>query len=88
MEPGQYRWIVAAQGGRCAGCLLDLDNGKRTAVDHCHRTGAIRGVMHSPCNMAIGAVAESPERLEALAAYLERSGSIPGLPDDHVDEVA
>lgn len=88
MEPGQYRWLVTTQGSCCAGCLLDLDNGKRTAVDHCHRTGAIRGVMHSSCNMAIGAVAESPERLEALAAYLERQGPVPGLDDAAVDEVA
>lgn len=86
MEPGQYRTLVERQGGRCAGCLTDLDNGKRSVVDHCHRTGLIRGVLHSPCNMAIGAVGESRERLEALALYVERPPM--AADDSRVDEVA
>jgi hypothetical protein len=41
-------------------------------VDHCHKSGVIRGLLCSPCNYAVGIMGEDPARLEAAAQYLRR----------------
>lgn len=44
----------------------------RMAIDHCHTTGKVRGLLCKDCNTALGIVEESPERLRALIAYIEQ----------------
>jgi hypothetical protein len=44
-------------------------------VDHDHGTGAIRGLLCSSCNQALGQMKERPELLRAAAEYLERHAS-------------
>ena len=39
--------------------------------DHCHRSGVHRGWLCNTCNITLGASQDDPERLRALAAYLE-----------------
>jgi hypothetical protein len=41
-------------------------------IDHCHDSGVVRGVLCTPCNLALGHVKDSPDTLRALASYLER----------------
>jgi hypothetical protein len=49
---------LAAQGGCCAMCQQQLDGlGRglgRGALDHCHKTGRIRGVLCLACNVGLG----------------------------------
>ncbi len=59
------------QDGRCAGCLRNLDGGKHTHTDHCHKRGDFRGLLCSSCNLALGALRDDPETLRRLALYLE-----------------
>lgn len=40
-------------------------------ADHCHATGKWRGWLCSPCNLILGKAKDSPERLRALADYIE-----------------
>lgn len=63
-----YYRMWFSQGGRCAacGCYTDL------VVDHDHSTGAVRALLCGGCNSAEGHLASSPERAEALAAYMRR----------------
>jgi hypothetical protein len=70
--------MLAAQGGVCAVCRkLNPDRlGRRLHVDHCHETGRVRGLLCTLCNNAIGQAGESPERLRALATYLEERGPL------------
>lgn len=62
-----YDRRLEAQGGKCvcgaAGELLH--------VDHDHETGEVRGLLCGPCNRTIGMALDSPERLMALARYLQ-----------------
>ena len=48
------------QKGLCAWCEKPLPNeglaGGGCAVDHCHDTGVIRGIVHLQCNLDIGAL--------------------------------
>lgn len=53
------------------GCTV-CGSTERVHIDHCHRTGRVRGALCSPCNVAIGYAKDDPERLEALAEYLRR----------------
>lgn len=67
----EYQTLFEAQGGRCAIC----QETRRTnlAVDHCHKTEAIRGLLCQRCNgqlLARGA-RDRPEVLRRAADYLE-----------------
>lgn len=68
----QYEEMVRAQGGRCAICGTDNPGRKRTkwAVDHCHKTGRVRGLLCTKCNPGLGYFQDSPELLLAAARYL------------------
>ncbi|MCY0941895.1 endonuclease VII domain-containing protein [Streptomyces antarcticus] len=66
-----YDRIFEAQNGRCAICRETRKN--NLAVDHCHKTEAIRGLLCARCNgqlLARGA-RDRPEVLRRAAEYLE-----------------
>lgn len=68
-----YQAMLARQGGRCAICRKP-PKARALAVDHDHTTGVVRDLLCHQCNTAIGLMNESPERLRALSAYLQRWG--------------
>jgi hypothetical protein len=75
----QYDEMHTKQGGVCFICKRPERTKKggstiRLAVDHCHATGAVRDLLCSDCNQAIGRVYDSPERARQIADYLERHG--------------
>jgi hypothetical protein len=53
LTPAQYDALLAAQNGLCA-CGLPPVPGEYLRVDHSHETGAIRGLLHSDCNLWLG----------------------------------
>jgi hypothetical protein len=70
----QYLNLVRDQGGVCAICGDVNTSGMRLAVDHSHRTGAIRGLLCNRCNAALGMLMNDPERCLKAALYLESRG--------------
>ena len=71
----QYDGLLIAQNGRCAICKLPPKNNGRTSsanlhVDHCHKTGKIRGLLCTNCNTAIGLLKDSKETLCSAIKYL------------------
>ncbi|GGN40520.1 hypothetical protein FHR83_007019 [Actinoplanes campanulatus] len=69
-----YEALMAAQGGRCAICGTDQPGGNFTkwAVDHCHNSSKVRGLLCGSCNLGIGQLGDDPARLRAAADYIER----------------
>jgi len=69
----QKRAILTAQGGTCAICKGDNSNSKRDwHIDHCHKSGVVRGILCHGCNTALGSFKDSPEILAAAIEYLCR----------------
>lgn len=67
----QYTQMLKHQQGVCAICHKS-EIGKSLAVDHCHRTGNVRGLLCMNCNLTLGHAQDSPDRLRQAALYLER----------------
>lgn len=70
LTPASFAAMLDEQAGACKVCRTVLRGGQQTHVDHCHSTGIVRGILCAKCNMAIGLLADSPERAEAMAKYL------------------
>lgn len=69
-----YNTLFNNQDGRCFGCKRHQSEFiKALSVDHHHGTKAVRGLLCSGCNLAIGNVKENASTLRALADYLEVS---------------
>lgn len=56
-----------------AGCDVCGRRTRRMAIDHCHDTERVRGLLCKDCNLILGWVNDDPVRLRALADYVERS---------------
>lgn len=77
----EYEALNKAQGGVCAVCKKPPQRPrgrrnrhlppKRLAVDHDHRTGAVRGLCCSFCNHRLLGVTDDPVILRAAADYLD-----------------
>ena len=42
------------------------------AIDHCHDSGKVRGVLCRPCNRAIGMLGDDFDRVQSAANYLKK----------------
>ena len=65
----QFNALYVAQGGRCAICKDPIE-GRGVHIDHCHKSGKVRGLLCGGCNHAIGFLFDSPDRANAVAKYL------------------
>jgi hypothetical protein len=55
--------------------LCGRDNrGKRLALDHCHVTGKLRGLLCDSCNVGLGQFRDDPHTLWLARKYLMRGG--------------
>lgn len=72
-----YAVLYERQGGACAICKggpSKRRNGDLLfSMDHCHKTGKIRGLLCQPCNLGLGSFYDDPTALRAAADYLARS---------------
>jgi hypothetical protein len=74
IDVDEYNQLLAKQNGCCAICgTTEPKDGRRFAVDHCHDTGKIRGILCRPCNSAIGYLNDDYQTILRAAAYLEAS---------------
>jgi hypothetical protein len=74
----QYQELLTTQGHSCAICnstdgMLRLGRKLRLNVDHCHRTGKVRGILCTSCNNGLGRFRDNPDLLLKAADYLQQS---------------
>lgn len=76
-----YTELVVAQDLKCAICgqeetaLSKFGKKKDLAVDHCHGTKKVRGLLCQGCNTGLGGFKDDILRLKRAIAYLKRGGS-------------
>jgi hypothetical protein len=68
-----YENMIRTQGGRCALCggLFSIEN-RNPCIDHDHKTGIVRGILHNKCNRALGLLRDDPLMCDLAASYLRR----------------
>jgi len=67
--------LLKTEGSHCKACRTPFDLTKpllRRSLDHCHKTGKIRGFLCSRCNTVAGMVNDDIELLSKIADYLKR----------------
>ncbi len=64
--------LGAAQQWRCGVCAHSLV-ARKPCVDHDHQTGAVRGMLCSTCNTALGMLGDDAAGVQAAADYLARA---------------
>lgn len=57
--------LLAANDGRCIIC----DDANAVAIDHCHKSGRVRGGLCLSCNTLLGRVESNPKILQRMASY-------------------
>jgi hypothetical protein len=74
-----YKRLLNKQKGLCAVCKSkeqgrDHRSNKKIklAVDHCHKTGKIRGLLCGNCNRGLGIFKDSREILQSAIIYLQK----------------
>ena len=72
IEPAEYDAILIKQGGGCAICG-SIASRRYLHVDHCHKTGRVRGLLCNTCNIGLGHFKDDPERLSRAVVYLVQS---------------
>jgi hypothetical protein len=80
----QHDALFEQQGGKCWICeepetMPDGRSGKTKAlaVDHCHETGLVRGLLCGRCNRGIGLLKDSPDLLGKAIQYLLKPPPFP-----------
>lgn len=70
----QYEEMLDSQKGVCAICKkFRLNKGKKfMAIDHCHKSGKVRGVLCHLCNRGLGLFDDNRELLISAIEYLAK----------------
>ena len=69
MSKEDYNTLLASQDGVCAICG-NTNGSKRLSVDHDHTTGAIRGLLCTPCNALLGMAKDNIDTLASAIDYI------------------
>lgn len=62
-------WIL--QEGKCAICK-NTEAGRQLALDHCHQTNTIRGLLCTKCNTGLGLLGDSIDGIQSALDYLKQ----------------
>lgn len=68
----QYYIMLKAQSGGCWICG-SIPKKRKLHIDHCHKSGEVRGLLCMRCNRGLAWFSDKPERLHKAAAYLEKA---------------
>jgi hypothetical protein len=68
--------MMKGQNGLCLACASPFstmqDGFRNPVVDHDHKTGKVRGILHNKCNRALGIFGDDIDGVMRVLAYLQR----------------
>jgi len=84
MKQSQMRWLygigfeeydamLAKQNGLCAICGKEPSLKRRLAIDHCHKTNVVRGLLCLKCNKGIGLLNDDTTTMSKAIEYINRA---------------
>ena len=65
-----YFFMLGKQENRCAICREEVE---KLVIDHCHKTGKVRGLLCSTCNSGLGFFRDHPDYCNRAFEYLINS---------------
>ena len=72
LTESEMRALVDRSEGKCMICDAELNGDFH--IDHCHESGAVRGILCKRCNWALGWFDDDPTRILAAHLYLTANG--------------
>lgn len=70
----QYNAMLDEQDHKCAICgNEDEVEGRKLAIDHCHTTGKVRGLLCGKCNRGLGLFYDNQDLLNNAIQYLKNA---------------
>lgn len=69
LSEADFESLLVSQDKKCGICRIEEPR-RGWCIDHCHSTGAIRGILCHRCNFLIGAAHDDPRILERAARYV------------------
>jgi len=69
----EFENMLNLQGGKCAICGTNtfIGAGKTPHIDHCHKTGKVRGLLCQKCNLGLGSFKDSEDIILKAVEYLK-----------------
>ena len=68
-----YNKMLESQNYKCAICSNEDEvEGRKLAIDHCHTTGKVRGLLCGKCNRGLGLFYDNVQLLQNAISYLAR----------------
>lgn len=71
----QYNEMLEIQNNICRICFGVNENGRYLDVDHCHKTGKIRGLLCNSCNRLLSNAKDDTVLLESAIKYLKENSN-------------
>ena len=72
-----YDKLLLEQNNKCYICHIHVSKLDRSlAVDHCHKTGKVRGLLCGNCNRFLGQIDDNVDTAKRLVEYLLKSSDI------------
>ncbi len=72
LTPDCLAKLYEVSNGCCEICgITEEDHGKYLAIDHCHKTGEVRGLLCMQCNTALGNFNDDLDRIKKAMEYLQ-----------------
>lgn len=75
LTPQNIEAMLKAQNNNCALCGKPFLG--KYVVDHCHKTGKVRGLLHQKCNTMLGFLETNPDLVTLTDAYLRKFKGTP-----------
>ena len=67
----EYNAMLKNQDNKCLICGNELKDKQKIHIDHCHKTGKVRGILCARCNTRLELVENHPEIIQSMFTYLE-----------------
>lgn len=71
LSADEYIKMHEKQDGKCAICKKEPSTKRGLHIDHCHKTGKVRGLLCHNCNIGIGNFSHDSDLLSTAIEYLK-----------------